>query len=182
MASRQVRERLRLGAELDAIREQAGAQRSGQFLNAMTHYCQAAMEGGELDLADRLLSWIEETVAQLRQPTTVGYAKLRLANRGLHRRPARGGRAARSDAYQLCARAGSRTPRRSTPATSSASACTKVVWARWSTTVGRCAERFPGIRVFVGRQQCARPRPATSNGAAPDSTIWPPTSTPSAST
>src|SRR6266536_4788062 len=66
-----VSERLRLGAELDAIREQAGTQLSGQFLTTMTQYCQAAMEGGEFDLADRLLDWIEET-AHLRQPTSVG--------------------------------------------------------------------------------------------------------------
>ena len=74
-------ERLALGAELDAIRQLAGEQPAGHFLNLMTVYCQAAMEGGELEIADRLLGWIERTAAELRQPTAVGYAHLRLAKR-----------------------------------------------------------------------------------------------------
>src|SRR5262249_36275928 len=61
-----VGERLRLGAELDAIREQAGTQRSGQFLTTMALYSQRAKEGDELDLAGGLLTWIEVTAAHLR--------------------------------------------------------------------------------------------------------------------
>jgi class 3 adenylate cyclase/tetratricopeptide (TPR) repeat protein len=75
-----LKERLRIGAELDGFRQLAGI-RSGQFLSAMTLYCQAAMEAGDLELADRLLGWIEQTAQDLRQPTTVGYAKLRVASR-----------------------------------------------------------------------------------------------------
>jgi class 3 adenylate cyclase len=145
-----VRERLRLGAELDAIRERAGAQRSGQFLNAMTHYCQAAMEGGELDLADRLLGWIEETSALLRQPTTVGYAKLRLSNRAcIAGRLDEAERLAR-DAYQLCDQAGQ-------PDAEAFYAGNlfniRLHQGRLGEVIGeveRCAEMFPGIRVFVG--------------------------------
>ena len=76
-----VEERLALGAELDAIRQSVGAERSGQFLNAMNSYCQSAMEAGDFETADRLLPWIEATAGELRQPTSVGFAKLRLASR-----------------------------------------------------------------------------------------------------
>lgn len=145
-----VRERLCLGAELDAIREQAGTQRSGQFLNAMTQYCQAAMEGGELELADRLLGWLEETSAQLRQPTTVGYAKLRLASRAsIAGRLEEAERLARA-AYQLCEQAGQ-------PDAEAFYAgnlfSIRLHQGRCGEVIGeveRCAEMFPGIRAFVG--------------------------------
>ena len=48
-------ERLALGAELDDYRRLAGDQRSGRFLSAMTVYCQAQMEAGDLARADELL-------------------------------------------------------------------------------------------------------------------------------
>ncbi len=145
-----VRERLRLGAELDAIREQAGAQRSGQFLNAMTHYCQAAMEGGELDLADRLLSWIEETSAQLRQPTTVGYAKLRLANRACIAGRLGEAEQLASDAYQLCAQAGQPDAEAFYAGNLFNIRLHQGRLGEVIDEIERCAEMFPGIRVFVG--------------------------------
>ena len=74
-------ERLALGAELDEYRRLAGDRRSGQFLSAMTVYCQARMEVGDLEGADQLLRWIEATAQTLRQPASVAYANLRLASR-----------------------------------------------------------------------------------------------------
>jgi class 3 adenylate cyclase len=145
-----VRERLRLGAELDAIREQAGAQRSGQFLNAMTHYCQAAMEGGELDLADRLLGWIEETSAQLRQPTTVGYAKLRLANRACIAGRLGEAEQLANDAYQLCSQAGQPDAEAFYAGNLFNIRLHQGRLGEVIDEIERCAEMFPGIRVFVG--------------------------------
>jgi hypothetical protein len=74
-------ERLALGRELDDFRRRAGDERSGLFLAAMTVYCQAQMEAGDLESADELLAWIEATAETLRHPATVGYAHARLASR-----------------------------------------------------------------------------------------------------
>ena len=100
-----VQERLSLGAELDAMRQLAGS-RSGQFLSAITVYCQAAMEAGELELADRLLGWIERTAHELRQPTTVGFAKLRLASRACIAGRLDEAEELATEAYELCLRGG----------------------------------------------------------------------------
>jgi hypothetical protein len=145
-----VEERLRLGAELDAIREQAGAERSGQFLSGMTHYGQAAMEGGDFDLADRLLSWIDETASQLRQPTTVGYAKLRLASRACIAGRFETAELLAREAYELTAQAGQ----------SDAEAFyvgnlfnIRLHQGRLGEVIDdmeRCARTFPGVRAFVG--------------------------------
>jgi class 3 adenylate cyclase len=143
-----VSERLRLGAELDAIREQAGTQRSGQFLTTMALYCQAAMEGGELDLADRLLSWVEETAAQLRQPTSVGYAKLRLASRACIAGRLEEAEVLARDAYQLSVEAGQRDAEAFYAGNLFNIRLHQGRLGEVAKTVERCAERFPGIRAF----------------------------------
>jgi class 3 adenylate cyclase len=96
-----VQERLEIGAELDGYRALAG-KRSGQFLSAMTQYCQSAMEAGELDRADQLLGWIEQTASELRQPTAVGFAKLRLANRACIAGRLDEAESLATEAHQLC--------------------------------------------------------------------------------
>ncbi|MGH9272434.1 MAG: hypothetical protein ACRDZ2_14295, partial [Ilumatobacteraceae bacterium] len=101
-----VQERLQIGAELDEFRQLAGSRRSGQFVSTMTLYCQAAMEGGELELADRLLTWIEQTAHELRQPTTVGYVKLRLASRAAIAGRLDEAEQLAAEAYQLCLQGG----------------------------------------------------------------------------
>jgi class 3 adenylate cyclase len=100
-----VRERLALGAELDAMRRMAG-RRSGQFLIAVTFYCQAAMEHGDIELADELLEWIEATAHELRQPTSVAYAKLRLASRASVAGRLTEAERLATDAYRACVDAG----------------------------------------------------------------------------
>jgi len=145
-----VSERLRLGAELDAIREQAGPQRSGQFLNAMTQYCQAAMEGGKLDVADRLLGWIEETAPQLRQPTTVGYAKLRLASRACIAGRLEEAEDLARDAYELCLEAGQPDAEAFYAGNLFNIRLHQGRLGEVVKVVERCAERFPGIRAFRG--------------------------------
>jgi hypothetical protein len=145
-----VDERLRLGAELDAIRELAGTQRSGQFLSAMTLYCQAAMEGGELALADRLLAWIEETAAQLRQPTSVGYAKLRLATRACIAGRLEEAELLARDAYQLCVAAGQPDAEAFYAGNLFNIRLHQGRTAEVIDAVEHCAKRFPGIRAFVG--------------------------------
>jgi hypothetical protein len=145
-----VEKRLHLGAELDAIREAAGAEHSGQFLSGVTHYCQAAMEGGEWELADRLLGWIDETASQLRQPTTVGYAKLRLASRACIAGLFEAAELLAREAYELTAQAGQ----------TDAEAFyvgnvfnIRLHQGRLGEVVDdmeRCARTFPGVRAFLG--------------------------------
>ncbi len=101
-----VDERLRLGAELDTLRRLAGERRSGRFLLAMTVYCQVLVEAGRFEAADELLAWIEATAEHLRQPTTVGYAKLRLASRACIAGRFDEAERLAEESYHYCAQAG----------------------------------------------------------------------------
>jgi hypothetical protein len=76
-----VEERLQHVPELEALCQLGEETGRGRSLSAMTVCCQAAMEAGDFVTADRLLAWLEETAASLQQPTSLGYAKLRLASR-----------------------------------------------------------------------------------------------------
>jgi class 3 adenylate cyclase len=145
-----VEKRLRLGAELDAIREAAGAERSGQFLSGMTHYCQAAMEGGECELADRLLTWIDETASRLRQPTTVGYAKLRLASRACIAGRFETAELLAREAYELTAQAGQTDAEAFYVGNVFNIRLHQGRVGEVIDDMERCAKTFPGVRAFLG--------------------------------
>lgn len=145
-----VKERLRLGAELDTIREHAGAPRSGQFLAVMTQYHQAAMESGEFDLANRLLAWIEATAAQLRQPTSVGYAKLRLASRACIAGRFDEAEALARDAYELSLQAGQPDAEAFYTGNVFNIRLHQGRLGEVIDMVERCVEKYRGIRAFVG--------------------------------
>jgi class 3 adenylate cyclase len=145
-----VEKRLHLGAELDAIREAAGAERSGQFLGGMTHYCQAAMEGGEWELADRLLPWIDETASRLRQPTTVGYAKLRLASRACIAGHFETAELLAREAYELTAQAGQTDAEAFYLGNVFGIRLHQGRLGEVVDDMERCARTFPGVRAFLG--------------------------------
>ena len=71
-------ERLELGSEL--LELSRSLYRPSLVLQAATSYFQAVMEAGQFDKARELLETIERTASELRQPLTVGYARLRQAN------------------------------------------------------------------------------------------------------
>ena len=98
--------RLDHAAELEAICRMAGDARRGKFLSAMTMCCQAVMEAGDLVSADRLLAWIEETAGTLKQPTSLGYAKLRLASRACIAGRFEEAEQLADEAYFYCAKSG----------------------------------------------------------------------------
>ena len=129
----QVQQRLQLGAELDEFRRLAGSRRSGQFLSAMTLYCQAAME---------VVNWrwpINCSPGSSRPPTSCA-SRPPWASSSCASPPAPPWRDAstRPSNWQQ-RRIGSastpvrRMPRRSTPVSSSRSGCTRDGWARCST-------------------------------------------------
>jgi class 3 adenylate cyclase len=70
-----VRERLTLATELEQLCVEYG--RPQATLLAATMGCQAAMEAGEFETADRRLATIDEIAAALHQPLSLGYARLR---------------------------------------------------------------------------------------------------------
>ena len=70
-----VRERLALAVELEELCETYG--RPQATLLAATMGCQAAMEAGDFVTADRRLATIDHIAAALRQPLSLGYARLR---------------------------------------------------------------------------------------------------------
>lgn len=145
-----VEERLALGAELDAIRKAAGTERSGQFLSGMTHYCQAAMEGGETELADRLLTWIDETASQLRQPTTVGYAKLRLASRACIAGRFEEAEELAREAFELTTQAGQTDAEAFYVGNVFTIRLHQGRLVEVIDDMERCAKAFPGVRAFLG--------------------------------
>jgi class 3 adenylate cyclase len=101
-----VEERLRVASELEKLCQLAGDNRRGKFLSAMTVCCQVAMEAGDFVTADRILAWMDETASTLRQPTSVGYAKLRLASRACLAGRLDEAEVLAEEAYQYCAQAG----------------------------------------------------------------------------
>lgn len=145
-----VAERLRLGAELDAIRDGAGEERSGLFLSGMTHYCQAAMEGGECELADRLLTWIDETASRLRQPTSVGYAKLRLASRACIAGRFETAELLAHEAYELTAQAGQTDAEAFYVGNVFNIRLHQGRLGEVIDDMERCAKTFPGVGAFLG--------------------------------
>ena len=70
-----MRERLLLASELEQLCATYG--RPQATLLAATMGCQAAMEAGEFETADRRLATIDEIAAALHQPLSLGYARLR---------------------------------------------------------------------------------------------------------
>jgi class 3 adenylate cyclase len=70
-----VNERLELARELEELCETYG--RPQATLLAATMGCQAAMEAGDFTTADRRLATIDRIAADLRQPVSLGYARLR---------------------------------------------------------------------------------------------------------
>jgi class 3 adenylate cyclase len=70
-----VAERLELALELEQLCEAYG--RPQAILLAATMGCQAAMEAGDFATADRRLARIDHITAELRQPLSLGYARLR---------------------------------------------------------------------------------------------------------
>jgi class 3 adenylate cyclase len=144
-----VDERLRLGAELDAIRDIAGPQHSGRFLPAMTSYCQAAMEAGDLATADRLLPLIETTARDLRQPTSVGYAKLRLATRACIAGQLDEAEQLAEEALSLCSQAGQPDADAFYAGHVFTIRLHQGRLADITSIVDDCAKRYPGIRPFA---------------------------------
>lgn len=71
-------ERLQLCPEL--LERCRDLNRPSLSIQAATSYFQAAMEAGDFERIPSLLATIERTATELRQPLTVGYAKLRQAN------------------------------------------------------------------------------------------------------
>ena len=82
---------------------------------ATTVYCQAALEAGDFELADSLLAWMRGTAESLRQPTSVGFVKLRLASRACMNGDFAEAEELARDAYSLYRNAGRRTARRASP-------------------------------------------------------------------
>jgi class 3 adenylate cyclase/tetratricopeptide (TPR) repeat protein len=74
-----MRERLILASELEQLCTRYG--RPQATLLAATMGCQAAMEAGEFETADRRLATIDEISAALHQPLSLGYARLRQSMR-----------------------------------------------------------------------------------------------------
>jgi class 3 adenylate cyclase len=74
-----VRERVALAAELEQLCRTYGPPQA--VLQAATMGCQAAMEAGDFATADRHLAIIDHIAADLRQPLSLGYARLRQALR-----------------------------------------------------------------------------------------------------
>ena len=144
----QVQQRLQLGAELDEFRKLAGSRRSGQFLSAMTLYCQAAMEGGELALADQLLAWIEQTANELRQPASVGYAKLRLASRATVAGRLDEAEQLATEAYRLCLDAGQKDAEAFYTGQLFTIRLHQGRLGEVLDMLAESAERYPGIRAF----------------------------------
>jgi class 3 adenylate cyclase len=97
-------ERLALAAELEALCERAGRP---QFtLIAATMGCQTAMEAGDVATADRRAATIDLAAEELRQPTTLAYARLRQSMRAvIHGDLETGERLAR-EAYDLACASG----------------------------------------------------------------------------
>ena len=154
-----------LGAEARRHAAARRSRRSGQFLIVVTFYCQAAMEHGDIELVDQLLGWIESTAHELRQPTSVAYAKLRLASRACVARPARSRRNGWRPTPTTCASMLDRsTPRRSTPASCSPIRLHQGRLDEVVDLVERCATRSPGSRApFAAavrdvRRRARRPR------------------------